>query len=350
MKKRCTKEKNSKLMTENKTYPPIIKSTFNRANQHNRAGRLKEAEDCYKQILDIYPNIAEVHHNLGLVLQTQGKLDESLVHYQRAININPDTAVVHNNLGAVFQRQGKLDKAIACFHRAIELDHNNLPSAQHMLAALTGKMPKPSATRQYVEGLFDQYSIRYDRDVVEKLEYKVPTLLRQMLNGLFKGVIRFRNAIDLGCGTGLSGIEFRAISDRLSGIDLSPKMLERAREKKIYDSLQVADIVELLNETNEKYDLFIAADVFIYIGDLKPVFNSVRNCSLSGAYFVFSTESCDKNNFILRQTGRYAHNRDYIQSLAKEHNFVIEKCQSAGIRNEKEQWIMGDLFILKHIE
>jgi len=42
-----------------------------------------------------------------------------------------------------------------------------------------------------------------------------------------------------------------------------------------------------------------------------------------------------------------AHSRPYIQPLAKEHGFVVELCQSAGIRKEQGQWIMGDVFILK---
>jgi len=172
-------------------------------------------------------------------------------------------------------------------------------------------------------------------------------LLRRTFHTLVKNDLHFKNVIDLGCGTGLAGMEFRVIADRLSGIDISPKMIEEAKKKHVYDILLVGDIIEFLNDTAEKYDLFIATDVFIYIGNVKRIFDSVQNRSLRGAYFLFSTESCARNDYVLRQTGRYAHSRTYIQSVAKEHGFVTEMCQSAGIRKERGQWIMGDIFILK---
>ena len=48
--------------------------------------------------------------------------------------------------------------------------------------------------------------------------------------------------LDLGCGTGLAGAAFRPHVDWLAGVDLSPKMIEVARAKGLYDRLAVADI------------------------------------------------------------------------------------------------------------
>lgn len=231
-------------------------------------------------------------------------------------------------------------------YHAVEIDPD-FSAAKHMVAALTGKATK-IVSRKYVKDLFDKYSTRFDRHVVEGLEYRTPALLKERLLGLFEDDVRFRNVIDLGCGTGLSGMQFRSISDRLNGIDLSSKIVEVARDKGIYDALQVGDIIDIMDESDEKYNLFVAADVFVYIGDLKSVFASVQNCSSSGAYFVFSTENSDENSYILRKTGRFAHSRSYIHELAKEHIFAIEVCEAAEIRWERGQWVVGDLYVLKY--
>ena len=146
--------------------------------------------------------------------------------------------------------------------------------------------------------------------------------------------IFFRNAVDLGCGTGLSGLEFLKITVRLSGVDLSPLMVDKARQKNIYDELHVLDIRKFLMETRELYDLFIAIDVFVYLGDLRDIFHAVRKRALSGAIFLFSTESCEDGRYSLQETGSYAHNRHYIGALAKGNNFELVRCEETRISKE----------------
>ena len=94
--------------------------------------RLAEAIACYRRALELKPDYAEAHNNLGTTLQAQGKLAEAIACYRRALELKPDYAEAHNNLGTALQAQGKLDEAIACYRRALELKpdfaeaHNNL--------------------------------------------------------------------------------------------------------------------------------------------------------------------------------------------------------------------------------
>lgn len=334
-------------------YERAIAIDANYADAHyNLANALDDLEDlnsaiaCYQRALAINPNHAEAHNNLGNAFGKQGKLDEAIVHYQRAAELDPaNSSSAHNNLGNTFGRQDKLDEAIVHYQRAAELDPAN-SSAKHMVAALTGQTTE-IAPSKYIKNLFDQSATKFDHQLVKELDYKSPTALRQALDGL--GNMHFSNAIDLGCGTGLSGLAFHSLIDRLTGIDLSPKMIELAKKRNVYNSLHVGDIVELLNQSNEKYDLFIATDVLVYIGNLRPIFTAVRNHALPGAYFICLTESIDEGDYILRQTGRYAHSRPHIRSLADEHRFKIEYCEPAPIRVEKGQGIMGDHLILKYL-
>ena len=327
--------------------PDYAEAHFNLGNALSDKGKSAEAATSYKGAIAINPDYAEAYNNLGIVLKAQDKMDEAVTSYQCAITINPNYTEALHNLGVILKDQGKLDEAATLYERVLALDPTH-PSARHMLAALRGETTE-MAPAKYVKVLFDRYSSNYDHHLMEKLQYNTPALLRQALQSLFSHDLHFQNAIDLGCGTGLAGTEFREMAARLSGIDISPKMIEEAEKKDIYDVLVVGNIMEFLNNASEKYDLFIAADVFLYIGNLAPLFTSIRTRSSIGAYLVFSTESSHEKEYVLRQTGRYAHSRNYIQSLAKDHRCIVEKCQSGGLRKEKGQWTMGDIFVLKHV-
>ncbi|MFQ5672417.1 MAG: tetratricopeptide repeat protein [Nitrospinales bacterium] len=307
-------------------------------------GKTQEAMASYRRAIAIDPNFAEPYYNLGTTLADLNRLDEAVSAYQRAIAIKPDFTSVHHNLAIAFGDQGKLDEAIACYRRVAEIDPDN-SSARHMLAALTGETTE-STPPEYVKNLFDLFSAKFEHQLVEVLEYDVPALIRQAFGDLLKKGVRFHNAIDLGCGTGLAGVQFRNIADRLTGIDISPQMVEKAREKGVYDELSVGNLIEFVSQTEEKFDLILATDVFVYMGNLQPVFASMAHCAADGAYFLFSNESIEEGDYILRPTGRYAHSRAYIRSLAERYGFSIEYCRSVDVRKEKDRGIPGDLFIL----
>jgi predicted TPR repeat methyltransferase len=162
---------------------------------------------------------------------------------------------------------------------------------------------------------------------------------------------RYQHGLDLGCGTGLSGLAFRALAARLTGVDLSAKMLEKARSKNVYDTLRQDDIVAFLKGTEDTFDLFIATDVFIYLGDLVPVFTGVRERAAKPAYLAFSIERADEGrDYELRTTGRYAQSVGYIRRLAAELGFMVVTNEERNIRREQGQWIEGNIFILKLLQ
>src|SRR5262249_20342126 len=143
--------------------------------------------------------------------------------------------------------------------------------------AMAAKIAEAEAMRaaqrsnaNYVQHLFDQFSADYDARMIGQLGYRAPSILRELAN-LVIAPEKPLSILDLGCGTGLSGAAFRDMASRLDGIDLSPKMIEQARARGIYDSLAVADIDTALAQ-GDTYDLILAADTLVYFGDLEHVF------------------------------------------------------------------------------
>ena len=152
--------------------------------------------------------------------------------------------------------------------------------------------------------------------------------------------------LDLGCGTGLVGVEIRQFCDKLEGIDLSAPMLEQARLKNIYDSLIHTDIVEYLSNAKLDYDCFISSDVFIYVGELSEVFQLIKSRNKRTGKLIFSTEHSEEDGFHLQKTGRYSHSKSYIASLCKEFGYTISHFSITNLRKERGKFLTGGLYVL----
>src|SRR5947199_9858154 len=102
-----------------------------------------------------------------------------------------------------------------------------------------------------VRSLFDQYAPKFEYALVDDLGYRGPALLFNAVLAARQAVRKpafFKRAIDLGCGTGLAAAAFAREVDQFIGIDLSPRMIERARATGIYaqpeDSAMAPGLVE----------------------------------------------------------------------------------------------------------
>jgi predicted TPR repeat methyltransferase len=352
---------------------------FNLGTVLGQQGQYKQAEIALRKGLALAPRTAKARNNLGLALVRLGKLDEAMKSLEKATELAPHYGDAWFNLGDAYYCKGDLQKAVAAFQRCtrlipdfveahfnlsiaqhdlkllpdaikslertIELDPEHT-AAQHMLAALTGETPD-SAPQQFVTKLFDQYSDRFETDLVNRLEYRIPTRLRELLSEYLQAETRLERVVDLGCGTGLSGQAFSDITDYLAGIDISQKMLEEARKKEIYDDLILGELCEQLQQLPGLYNLFIAADVMVYIGNLETLFTAVSSKAQPEAYFIFSVESQQVQDFSLQPSGRYGHASAYISRLAAAYNFKVVAQENADIRKEGDAWIPGEIFILQ---
>ena len=133
--------------------------------------------------------------------------------------------------------------------------------------------PPPCTPYPYLMRLFDSYAPSFDQHLVEALDYLVPEKLYQSVLAARPGATSL-DIIDAGCGTGLVGQHFREIAGRLTGIDISARMIQWAQRRNVYDQLILDDYVRYLSARQEPCDLVLAADVFIYAGDLVAVFQA----------------------------------------------------------------------------
>ncbi|MDB3914351.1 tetratricopeptide repeat protein [Alphaproteobacteria bacterium] len=324
--------------------PNFAQAHYNLGNTLKEIGRLDEALASYTQAIALKPDYAKAHYNLGNTLKEIGRLDEALASYNQAIALKSDFAEAHNNLGNTFQELGRLDEALASFTKAITLNPE-YSSARHMLAALTGETTE-TAPRDYVENLFDNYAAKFESSLVDNLEYKIPRVIAEIIKKDSK-LDLLGSIMDLGCGTGLFGLEIKQFCEHLEGIDLSEKMLDEAMKKDIYNKLIKEDILAYLSNASLNFDYFVSTDVFIYIGDLSDIFRLIKSRNKTGGKLVFSTEDYDGDGFFLEQSGRYSHSKKYIVGLCKKFGFELRHFETQALRKDKNQYISGGLYILE---
>jgi predicted TPR repeat methyltransferase len=148
--------------------------------------------------------------------------------------------------------------------------------------------------------------------------------------------MHFAAVLDLGCGTGLGGAAFRKHCDRLTGMDLSPQMVEQSRGKHIYDRLQVGDIPAFLaaEKRTARYHLVLAADVFTYLADLRGVVTDCAHLLETGGLLAFTVETHAGNDVIVGDKLRYAHGAAHVQEALRHAALKPLILENASTRND----------------
>jgi predicted TPR repeat methyltransferase len=299
-----------------------------------------------EQAVRIEPNYPLALNNLGVIYSEQGDLGRSGECLEKSVRLDPGNVDALYNLAGVCNALNNFDKARTILNRlvAIAPDHQ---AANHMLAALSGAATS-SAPREYVELTFDKYAGRFDEHIQNTLGYTAPSALADLVRNTVPEALPFAAALDLGCGTGLSGASFRSLVTRLVGVDVSAQMLGKAAAKKLYDRLEHDEIMPFLQRGEERYDLFIAADVFVYLGELQPLFVALDQRSGKDGIVACSIETTDKaSGFELLPSGRYAHSPNYLEGCAAAAGFTVLGCKPHDIRREKGAWLPGKLYLLR---
>ncbi|WP_353474455.1 methyltransferase domain-containing protein [Salipiger sp. H15] len=248
-----------------------------------------------------------------------------------AMELVPGWAAGWFRLGEYYETAGETEAAAEAWDRAVAADPRDPLGAGLRRDLLRGVPVAESMPPAFVELLFDQYAPRFERSLVGKLGYRGPALLLEALRG--QGFERAANALDLGCGTGLMGEVLRPFCDRLEGYDISAGMLGEAAAKGVYDALEKRDI-GVMAPILPRYDLIVAADVFIYLGALERVIGWCAGALAPGGRLAFTLE-LGEAPVQLRESRRFAHSRDYVQGLLDEAGFGSSQLTECVLRQDR---------------
>jgi predicted TPR repeat methyltransferase len=324
--------------------PGIGEAWNNMGVAYREIGDPDEAISCFRRAVAFAPNMAEAWNNLGVAQDEFNLIENASTSYRKAIEIRSDYASAHFNLGISLQKLKRFKEAGEHYNKVLETRPDD-EAARFMLQSLGTSATPDAAPVEHVRRIFDRCADTFERILVKDLEYKTP----ELLFGLVRPYLtEDMNVLDLGCGTGLGAQHYRPYAKNLLGVDVSSKMLNKAAEKKIYDRLEVFDILQEWRFP-VKFDLIYSSDVFVYFGNLDALIRSASSSLVNGGMIAFSVERLEDNHmgYRLFPSGRYAHSPTYIQDCLRRHGFQSIAETKADIRKQSGDQVKGLLIVAK---
>lgn len=285
--------------------------------------------------------------DVALALVAQADYSAALEVAKAAVDADNDWDEAHFALGDIYERVGETGNAINAFRHYLVLDPGDRMGAEVRLTLLGAATLRDRLPPDYVRALFDDYAPRFESSLRDRLSYRGPELLFEAIRPQLPHMLRPLDVLDLGCGTGLVAEVFAGYVDAMDGIDLSPRMIGRARAKGLYRNLVAGDITDMPDGIAAEYSLVIAADVLNYLGDLAPALRAARARMRTGALMVFSLEHGDTFPFDLGPGQRFRHHQRAIGEWLTECGFDLVSDTIGVLRQEKGNPVEGRIILAR---
>ena len=182
----------------------------------------------------------------------------------------------------------------------------------------------------YITSRYDKASSEYDQ-MIDDMEYKIPEWFNTKL-----AEIKLEpnwSVLELGCGPGNLGKIIKDHQKKLSltGVDISPGMLEIAKKLKIYDHLLTKNLNTRMPELkNNKYDVVVALGFLELICNIKQFLEEVSRVLVPNGLAFFSIETHEGSELSKSYQNRsgfynYTHSENYFRKLLDNFGFHLEK-------------------------
>lgn len=279
--------------------------------------------------------LADRRHSYARAAREEGDLEAAADIMVQALELSPLWASGWFELGEIEEARGARNAAIAAFERARALDAHDKRGAGVKLAALGVPLTGTAMTPAYVAALFDQYAPRFDAALREGLEYRGPELLLAAILAVVGPEARFEVVLDLGCGTGLMAEALATCAGAIIGVDLSSGMAAIARRRG-YKRVETGDLVDFLAAAPEgAADLVVAADVFVYLGDLVPAVRGAIRALRPGGLLSFSVQDRRDIDFAVGADMRFSHGEAYLRRVLAAAGFAEPAIQRTSTRRDR---------------
>lgn len=253
------------------------------------------------------------------------------------------------NKALALEKAGDFEAAAISYQEVLKIDPDDHGGASVRLASMKMGAVPDKAPQSYIATLFDQHADVFDKVLVDDLGYDVPAMSARLLQNQNLGP--FQRVLDLGCGTGLMGVELEDMADEMIGVDLSENMIEIAYDREIYESLYVADVEDYLDDNDEApWDLICAGDVLPYLGNIENLIKGISNNLVTNGHTIFSTETLpdadfDNTGFTVGAHQRFAHKLEYLDKVLSDSGLKILISEDIVVRHEQGKPIFGHLIV-----
>lgn len=328
--------------------PRTTKGLLDRAEIFADLQAFDEAEDMCRRALEIDPDSLLAINALCAFLAQTDRLDEAKTQALAFCENGGNTFSSFMYFATIFGHLENKEAVSLFLDKAQEQCKTSTEQAKidHFRAA-NDERPADLDQHGMAVGIFDSFAENYDAQL-EKIKNNGPSMVYTALLELGLAKTQTRRILDAGCGTGLCAGFLRDYAREIVGADLSTGMLEKARDKQLYDYLSRTDLSMPATYPEGTFDLIVCADVLVYFGSLKTVLENFQNCLNPGGWLVFTveTELDDdlKTGFKLYPAGRYKHTDGYVRHSLTESGFPKPKLLEHGrLRNELGKPVVGTI-------
>ena len=306
-------------------------------------GDLEGAVALFREVIAMRPDHAPAWQNLGNALGDLNRLEDALDAHFKAMRLAPKSADSHRHLGAMLFAVGRIAEATEIYQRWLALYPDDA-RAQHFVAACTGQAVPARASNDCVRAEFDRFAANFDCTLA-RLEYQAPRLVTEEVAGIYGEPEPRLAVLDAGCGTGLCGPHLRPRAAFLIGVDLSPAMIELARNRSLYDALAIEELTAYLRCHERTCDLMVSADTLVYFGDLGEVIAAAAKALRPAGALVFTVERARPEEapagYRINPHGRYSHTNHYLLRTLAEAGFNTPSLREVHLRKEADAWVEG---------
>jgi predicted TPR repeat methyltransferase len=305
--------------------------------------RYADAAEAYRACLALAPEFADCWVNLGNALRALGEAHDAMTAYHKAILLAPQSLDAYRNLGQSLVTAGRHAEALEVY-RQWQLQDPQDSAIAHMIAALEGGPSPERASDNYVQNTFDRFASSFE-DVLIDLQYRAPQVCGELVAAIVGAPAGTLAVLDAGCGTGLCAPVLLPYARVLDGVDLSPKMLERAAQRGSYGKLEEAELSAWLAAHPDSYDLIVSADTLCYFGALADVLTNAAATLRPGGHLVFTLEETPDAalapQFKLNPHGRYSHTQAYACAMLEQAGLTVLEVRRTALRLESDAPVTG---------
>lgn len=311
-------------------------------------GKFREARIAFEKAAISFPDVAPILRKYARVALTDAAIDQPVrtaleIYGKIAGRHAEDTETVLRDAFQALCGFGHTAGAIRLAEALLELALND-PIIRYHLDALKG-LAHTRAPDAYLTACFDKFAPCFEEQLIGVLDYAVPSICEKLLAETGR---TFGKVLDLGCGTGLAAPFLARLGEELTGVDISPGMLEKARQRGLYHRLIESEAGAYLEASDSRFDLVTVLDVFVYFGDLATLFEQVARRLSPGGLFVASFETGDGADSRLRPCGRFAHDPNYVAAIAARGFATIARAVTA-IRLEASAPVAGEVVVFQRL-
>ena len=323
-------------------HPNHFPSLLGLARLHQEGGRPEEARRILERVCaqpGVRPQewrlLAQLYLQLNLPLDARRAL-------QKASQLDPSCRETWRLCLRICYKLADMEGAVAVCRQWLRHFPNDA-EVRHMLAAFGGAATPERASDSYIRTLFDPFAESFDQNLA-RLGYRAPQEVARLLSELLRarGRERVGRLLDAGCGTGLSGVPLRPLTEWLEGVDLSGGMLAKARQRGGYDALHEGELAAWLAACPDRFDAVACVDTLIYFGALGPLLAGVAAVLNPGGLFIASAERLDGDeDWRLGHSGRYTHSLAGLENALRLAGFLSIHLEPANLRQENGQPVPG---------